>query len=177
MGHHSRTEPVCIASRRTRDENNRRKASQVLLITSACLLAGGAFEFVVAEVAHSAALFSDALHNLGDVFTTLGLYVGFRVSGRAPNARYPYGYGRAEDLAGIGVVLAIWVSAVLAGLESLDKLRAHGQTHHLFPGLAAALTGVVGNQVVAKYKLRVGREIDSKALVADARHSGVDALA
>jgi len=177
MGHHSRTEPVCNASRRTRDENNRRKASQVLLITSAGLLAGGAFEFVVAEVAGSAALFSDALHNLGDVLTTLGLYVGFRVSGRAPNARYPYGYGRAEDLAGIGVVLAIWVSAVLAGLESLDKLRAHGQTHHLFLGLAAALTGVVGNQVVAKYKLRVGREIDSEALVADARHSGVDALA
>src|SRR5712691_11667905 len=120
MGHHSRTEPVCIASRRTRDENNRRKASQVLLITSACLLAGGAFEFVVAEVARSAALFSDALHNLGDVFTTLGLYVGFRVSGKAPNARYPYGYGRAEDLAGIGVVFAIWLSAVLAGLESLE---------------------------------------------------------
>lgn len=177
MPHHSRSDTDCISHRRVRDEAARRKAIRALIVSSAWLLGVGMFEFFVGVAARSAALFSDALHNLGDVLTTLALYVGFRVSSRSPNARYPYGYGRAEDLAGIGVVIAIWVSAVLAGLESLEKLRAHGQTTLPLLGLAAALTGVIGNQAVARYKLRVGREINSEALIADSRHAGTDALA
>lgn len=177
MAHHSRSDNDCILNRRVRDQADRRKAIHALLVSSACLFGVGLFEFLVAVAARSAALFSDALHNLGDVLTTLALYVGFRLSCRSPNARYPYGYGRAEDLAGIGVVIAIWVSAVLAGLESLEKLRAQGQTTLPLLGLAAALAGVIGNQAVARYKLQVGREINSEALVADSRHAGTDALA
>ena len=177
MAHHSRSDNDCILSRRIRDQADRRKAIHALLVSSACLFGVGLFEFLVAVAARSAALYSDALHNLGDVLTTLALYVGFRLSCRSPNARYPNGYGRAEDLAGIGVVIAIWVSAALAGLESLEKLRAHGQATLPLLGLTAALTGVVGNQAVARYKLRVGREINSEALVADSRHAGTDALA
>ena len=70
----------------------------------------------------SVALLSDALHNMGDVFTTVGVYFGFRVSRREPTRHYPYGYGRAEDLAGVVIVAAIWGSAVLAGWQSYDKL-------------------------------------------------------
>jgi cation diffusion facilitator family transporter len=102
--------------------------------------------------------------------------VGFRVSKRPATAERPYGFARAEDLAGLGVALAIWASAVFAGYISVHKLTEHGQTSHLGLGMVAALVGIVGNQVVAWYKGRVGRRIQSTTLVADARHSWLDAL-
>ncbi|HSZ29328.1 MAG TPA: cation diffusion facilitator family transporter, partial [Pseudonocardiaceae bacterium] len=97
-------------------------------------------------------------------------------SKRTPTERYPYGWERAEDLAGLGVALVIWASAVFAGVESVHKLLANGGTSHIGAGIAAAVLGIVGNQLVARYKLRVGRRIQSATLVSDARHSWLDAL-
>ena len=107
----------------------------------------------------------------------MGVYFGFRVSRRAPSRRYPYGYGRAEDLAGIVIVAAIWSSAVLAGWQSYNKLISHRGTTHLTLGMIAAAIGIVGNQLVARYKLSVGKAINSAPLIVDARHSWLDALA
>src|ERR1700730_11871183 len=89
---------------------------------------------------------------------------------------YPYGYERAEDLAGLGVALVIWGSAVFAGVESYFKLVGNGGTIQVGIGMAWAALGIVGNQLVARYKLIVGRRIQSATLVADARHSWLDAL-
>jgi cation diffusion facilitator family transporter len=121
-------------------------------------------------------LLGDALHNLSDVSTSLVVWVGFRVSRRAPTGSHPYGYERAEDLAGLVVALVVWASAVLAGWQSWRKLVGGGRTSHLALGAGAALVGVAGNQLVARYKGRVGRRINSVTLVADARHSWLDAL-
>lgn len=96
---------------------------------------------------------------------------------KQPTARYPYGYGRAEDLAGIVILLAIWTSAGLAGWQSYDKLVSGRGTTHLTLGMLAATIGIIGNQLVARYKLRVGREIKSAPLLVDARHSWLDAIA
>lgn len=104
------------------------------------------------------------------------VYAGFWLSARPATARYPYGYERGEDLAGLGVVLVIWASAVLAGVESYLKLVGHGPTSAVYAGMASARLGMVGNQLVARYKLRVGTAIHSTTLVADARHSRLDAL-
>ena len=93
------------------------------------------------------------------------------------SASHPYGYERAEDLAGLGVALVIWASAVFAGYVSIHKLAHHGTTSHLGLGVAAAAVGIVGNQIVARYKLRVGTRIQSNTLVADAKHSWLDAIA
>ena len=124
----------------------------------------------------SVGLLSDALHNLSDVSTSLVVFLGFRVSRRAATERYPYGYERAEDLAGVGIAVVIWASAAFAAAQSIHKLVEHGTTRHLGWGIAGAAAGILGNQLVARYKLHVGRRINSAALIADARHSWLDAL-
>lgn len=159
------------------DEAQRSRAIRAIIVSSLGLLATSTFELIITVLSGSVALLSDALHNLGDVFTTVGVYFGFRVSRRQPTRRYPYGYGRAEDLAGIVILAAIWTSAGLAGWQSFEKLVSGRGTTHLSLGMVAAGTGVVGNQLVARYKLRVGRAIKSAPLLVDARHSRLDAIA
>ncbi len=160
-----------------RDEFNRRRAMRAIVFSSLGLLVTSGFELFITALSGSVALLSDALHNLGDVFTTVGVYFGFRASRRQPTRRYPYGYGRAEDLAGVAIVAAIWGSAVLAGAQSYDKLVSGRGTSHLSIGMLAAVFGIVGNQAVARYKLKVGRAINSAPLIVDARHSWLDAVA
>src|SRR6266516_4901134 len=160
-----------------RDESNRRRAMRAIVVSSFGLLLTSVFEISVTVLSGSVALLSDALHNLGDVFTTVGVYFGFRASRKPPTRHYPYGYGRAEDLTGIVIVIAIWSSAALAGWQSYDKLVSGRGTTHLTLGMVAAVVGIVGNQLVARYKGRVGREIKSAPLIVDARHSWLDAIA
>jgi cation diffusion facilitator family transporter len=136
----------------------------------------GGIELALAIFTGSVALLGDALHNLSDVSTSAVVFLGFRISGRTPTKRYPYGYERAEDLAGLGVALVIWGSAVFAGVESYFKLVGNGGTTHVAIGMGGAALGIVGNQVVARYKAIVGRRIQSATLLADARHSWLDAL-
>jgi cation diffusion facilitator family transporter len=158
------------------DRGERRRANRAVAASAAGLALTGVIELAIAVVSGSVALLGDALHNLSDVSTSLLVFVGFRASRRLASERYPYGYERAEDLAGIGVALVIWASAVVAGVESVAKLLRHGATHHVGWGIAAALVGIAGNQLVARYKLVVGRRIQSATMIADARHSWLDAL-
>jgi cation diffusion facilitator family transporter len=104
------------------------------------------------------------------------VFLGFRLSRRPPTERYPYGLERAEDLAGVGIAMVIWASAAFAGYESVRKLIEHGHTYFVGAGIAGALVGIIGNQAVARYKMTVGRRINSATLIADARHSWLDAL-
>jgi cation diffusion facilitator family transporter len=138
-----------------------------------------AVEFAFVAASGSAALLADALHNLGDVFTTATLWIAFVVGRRQPDRGYTFGYARAEDVAGVLVVLAIAASAAVAVWGSLHKLLGGEIPELRSPGwaLAAALVGVAGNEAVAQYKIRVGRRINSVPLEADGRHSRVDGLA
>ena len=175
LGHHS---VQAVGPERSRhDETEHRSAANRALVYSAIGLgAAGGIELVFAVFTHSVGLLGDALHNLSDVSTSLLVFLGFWVSKRTASPGHPYGYDRAEDIAGIGVSLAIWASALFAGIESVRKLVHHGQTDHLGWGIAAAFVGIAGNQAVAWYKGRVGRRIQSATLVADARHSWLDAI-
>jgi cation diffusion facilitator family transporter len=137
----------------------------------------GLFELALGLLGGSVGLLGDALHNLSDVSTSAVVFLGFRLSRRPATDTHPYGWERAEDIAGLGVALVVWASAVFAGLVSVHKLLEHGRTSHVYFGMAAAVVGVVGNQVVARYKGRVGRRIQSSTLVADAaQHSWLDAI-
>ena len=138
-----------------------------------------AVQFAFVAASGSVALLADGLHNLGDVFTTATLWIAFVVGRRVPDRGYTFGFARAEDVAGVLVLLAIAASAVVAAWESLDRLLGGDVPALRNPGwaLAAALVGVAGNEVVARYKVRVGRRIHSVPLEADGRHSRVDGLA
>jgi cation diffusion facilitator family transporter len=155
---------------------HRRDANRAVGVSAIGLALTGGIELALAIVTGSVALLGDALHNLSDVSTSAVVFLGFRISKRKPTTAYPYGYERAEDLAGLGVALVIWGSAAFAGVESYFKLVGNGGTTHVGIGMAGAALGIVGNQLVARYKLIVGRRIQSATLVADARHSWLDAL-
>jgi len=158
------------------DARDRREANRAVAVSAAGLAATGLTELLLAVLTGSVGLLGDAIHNLSDVSTSAVVFLGFRLSRRPPAERYPYGLDRAEDLAGIGIALVIWASAAFAGYESVRKLIGHGATSHVGLGIAGAALGIAGNQVVARYKLITGRRINSATLVADARHSWLDAL-
>jgi len=161
----------------TRDDaQERREANRAVAVSAAGLAVTGIAELLVAILTGSVGLLGDAIHNLSDVSTSAVVFLGFRLSRKGPTEQYPYGLDRAEDLAGIGIAIVIWASAAFAGYESIRKLLGHGATSHVALGIAGAVLGIVGNQVVARYKLVVGRRINSATLVADARHSWLDAL-
>lgn len=166
-----------MTSAATHNEAEDRSAAHKAIIASAIGLGlSGSIELAIALVTHSVGLLGDSLHNLSDVSTSGLVFIGFLVSKRTPNQRYPYGYERAEDIAGLGVALVIWASAVFAGVESYHKFVAHSPTTHLPLGMFGAFLGIVANQTVARYKGHVGRQIHSTTLLADARHSWLDAI-
>jgi cation diffusion facilitator family transporter len=158
------------------EEGHRREANRAVGVSAVGLALTGGLELLLALFTGSVALLGDALHNLSDVSTSAVVFLGFRISKRPPTAAYPYGYERAEDLAGLGVALVIWLSAVFAGYESYLKFVHNAGTAHVGIGIAGAAFGILGNQVVARYKGRVGRRIQSATLQADAKHSWLDAL-
>jgi len=158
------------------DAQERRQANRAIAVSAVGLALTGVIELALAVLTGSVGLLGDALHNLSDVSTSLVVFVGFRVSKHPPSQRYPYGFDRAEDLAGIGVAAVIWVSAAVAAVQSVHKLVSNAGTDHLGWGIAAALIAILGNQIVARYKGIVGARIHSGTLIADAKHSWLDAL-
>jgi cation diffusion facilitator family transporter len=146
------------------------------VISSVGLLVTFVLQIAVVVIGRSAALLADAVHNLADVFTAVPLWIAFALSRRQANRRFTYGYSRAEDIAGVTVVLFILASALFAGYAATQKWSSQTATTHLGLGMAAALIGAIGNELVAIYKIRVGKAIGSVALVADGQHSRADAL-
>jgi len=150
------------------------RGMRALLISLAVLGATAAIQAVVAALSGSVALLGDTLHNVADALTALPLGLAFWVGRRPPNRRYTYGYGRAEDLAGVVIVVLIAASSALAAYEAVSRLVSPGHVHHLWAVASAAVVGFAGNEVVARYRIRVGRQIGSAALVADGLHARTD---
>ncbi len=130
----------------------------------------------VVAISGSVALLADTIHNFSDALTALPLWVAFILGRRPPTRRYTYGYGRAEDLAGLFVVLMIALSAVVAGYQAVRRLIDPAPVDHLGWVAAAGLIGFLGNEAVAVYRIRIGRRIGSAALVADGLHARTDGL-
>jgi len=158
------------------DSAHRRAANRAVAVSAVGLAVTGGIELALAIVSGSVALLGDALHNLSDVSTSFVVFFGFRVSKRAPSARYPYGYERAEDVAGLGVALVIFASAGFAAYVSYHKLVSGAGTDHLTIAMAAAVIGMFGNLGVAQYKRMVARRIQSVTMHAEATHSWLDTL-
>lgn len=129
---------------------------------------------VVAAASGSVALLADTIHNASDALTAIPLWIAFVLGRRAATRRYTYGYGRAEDLAGLFVVAMIALSALVAGFEAVRRLVDPVPVAHLGWVAVAGLVGFAGNEAVAQYRIRVGRRIGSAALVADGLHARTD---
>lgn len=153
-----------------------RQGLRVVAIATAGMAVVAAVEFGFFAVSNSAGLLSDALHNLGDVLTTVAIWLAFLVARRPANMRYTYGYSRAEDLAGAFITLVIVGSAVAAAWESYARLISNERPTQIGWGIAAALFGFVGNEALAQYKIREGKRLNSGPLVADGQHSRTDGL-
>jgi len=131
-------------------------------------------QLVIVLVSGSVALLADTIHNFSDALTAIPLWIAFALGTRAATRRYTYGFGRAEDLAGLFVIAMIAASAAIAGIESIRRLTHPVAINHLGWVAAAGLVGFIGNELVAVYRIRVGRQIGSAALIADGLHARTD---
>src|SRR5215216_2544139 len=138
------------------------------------LAATAAFQVVVVILSGSVALLADTIHNFGDAATAIPLAIAFWFADRKPSRRFTFGYGRVEDLAGVAIVLTILASAIIAGHESVQRLLSPQEISHLWAVMGASIIGFLGNEAVAIFRIRVGREINSAALIADGYHARVD---
>jgi cation diffusion facilitator family transporter len=150
------------------------KGIRVIFISLGVLAVTALVQAVVVALTGSVALLGDTLHNVADALTAVPLAIAFSLARRAPTRRYTYGYGRAEDLAGVAVVLVVLLSSVLAAYEAVNRLLHPRDVHHLLAVALAGVVGFVGNELVARYRINVGREIGSAALVADGLHARTD---
>lgn len=138
------------------------------------LLLTALIQVAVVFVSNSVALLADTIHNIGDAFTALPLGIAFMALRLKPTRTFSFGWGRIEDLAGVAVVLTIFVSAIVAGYEAVDRFVHPTSVQHVWAVIAASVIGFAGNEGVALFRMKVGKEIGSAALVADGYHARVD---
>ncbi|MFF3414512.1 cation diffusion facilitator family transporter [Streptomyces sp. NPDC002698] len=150
------------------------RGMRALWVSLAVLGTTALAQAVVVVLSASVALLGDTVHNAADALTALPLGVAFTLGRRAATRRFTYGYGRAEDLAGIVIVLTIAASGAFAAWAAVGRLLDPQTVRHLPAVALAALIGFAGNEWVARYRIRVGREIGSAALVADGLHARTD---
>ena len=147
---------------------------RALKISLFVLLGTTILQFAIVMISGSVALFADTVHNFSDALTAVPLWIAFVLARRAPTRRYTFGYGRAEDLAGLFIVLVVAASAVVAAVQSITRLAHPAILHNLWWVVVAGLIGFAGNEAVAIFRIRVGRRIGSAALVADGVHARTD---
>lgn len=147
---------------------------RALKVSLFVLLATTVLQFLVVLFSSSVALLADTIHNFSDALTAVPLWIAFILGRRAATKRYTFGFGRAEDLAGLFIVAVVALSAVVAGWQSVDRLIHPQPLQNLGWVMAAGLIGFAGNEAVAIYRIRVGRRIGSAALVADGVHARTD---
>jgi len=138
------------------------------------LFATALVQIVVVLMSSSVGLLSDTIHNFGDAATAVPLWIAFALTRLGTSRRFPFGYGRFEDLAGVLVVLIILFSALVAGYQAIERLLHPASIGLLWAVAVAGVIGFIGNEAVAIFRIRVGREIGSVALVADGYHARTD---
>jgi cation diffusion facilitator family transporter len=143
-------------------------------ISLVALLLTAAFQMIIVAISGSVALLADTIHNFSDALTAIPLGIAFTLSRRARNARYTYGYGRAEDIAGVIIVFMILFSAFQAIYQSVVKIMDPQPISNIGWVAGAAVVGFLGNELVAIYRMRTGQQIGSAALVADGVHARAD---
>lgn len=149
---------------------------RALKVSLVILLITALFQVIVVLASRSVALLADTTHNFADALTAIPLGIAFIIGRRPPTKRYTHGYGRAEDLAGLFILLVIAASAAVAAIQAINRLIHPHDVHHVGWVVVAGIVGFLGNETAAVYRIRVGKRIGSAALVADGMHARTDGL-
>jgi cation diffusion facilitator family transporter len=147
---------------------------RALKISLFVLLATTILQMFVVIISGSVALLADTIHNFSDALTAVPLWIAFVLGRRVATKRYTYGFGRAEDLAGLFIIAVVALSAIVAAYQSIERFFHPQPLSNLWWVIAAGFIGFVGNEIVAIYRIRVGQKIGSAALVADGVHARLD---
>lgn len=147
---------------------------RALKISLFVLLGTTVLQFLLVLITGSVALLADTIHNFSDALTALPLWIAFALGRRAVTRRYTFGYGRAEDLAGLFIVAVVALSAIVAGWEAISRFAHPQNVENAWWIIVAGVIGFAGNEAVAIYRIRVGQRIGSAALVADGVHARID---
>jgi cation diffusion facilitator family transporter len=160
--HHGHTHGAIDSSITTNDRGLWAVKWSFIILALTCFC-----QVIVFYFSNSIDLLADAIHNIGDATTAIPLAIAFTLGKLKPNKRFTYGYGRIEDLAGLAVILTVFISGVIAGYEAINRFFHPEIVKSLKAVMAAALIGFIGNEVVAVFRIKVGKEINSAALIAD----------
>ena len=152
------------------------KGIRAVKISLAGLLITAFLQVIVVVITGSVALLADTIHNFSDGLTSIPLWIAFVIGRRAATKSYTFGFRRAEDLSGLFIVAMIALSAVVAGWESVKRIVDPIEVTNIGLLVAAGIIGFLGNEAVALYRIRIGTEIGSAALVADGHHARTDGL-
>lgn len=147
---------------------------RALKISLFILLGTTVLQLIIFLISGSVALLADTIHNFADALTAVPLWIAFVLGRRVATRRYTYGFGRAEDLAGLFIVAVVALSAIVAAWQSIGRLIHPETLHNLWWVAGAGVIGFLGNEAVAIYRIRVGQKIGSAALVADGVHARLD---
>lgn len=134
------------------------------------------FQVVILAVSGSLALLADTIHNFGNASAVIPLWIAYRLAPLRPNKNFPYGYGRVEDLAGVAILFIIVSGVIAAAYESIRRILDPQPVSYLGAVITASIIGFVGNELVARLRIRVGKEIHSPALIAGGYHARLDGI-
>ena len=152
------------------------KGLRAVMTSSIILFVGSLFQLLVVILSGSVSLLSDTIHNLGDAATAIPLSIAFILGKKKPNERFNYGYGKAEDLAGVTILIFMLASAIYAAYVSINRFFHPYTPTHLWVIAIASVVGFAINEGAALFRIRVGKEIKSEALIADGKHARMDGI-
>ena len=149
-----------------------KKAALLSIVVSAGL---AVLKYVIGILSGSVALIADAIHSFSDIISSIGVFIGLKISSREPTEEFPYGFYKIENIASLFLALAIFYAGYEIILTSVEQFGTAIVTH-LGLAILVALLSVVTALILSRYKLTVGRALNSPSLIADGEHTKSDAL-
>lgn len=162
-----------------REQDFEKTAMRVSSVSIAANFALTVFKLLAGVIAHSGAMISDAIHSASDVFSTVVVIIGIRISGKASDKDHPYGHERLECVAAIVLATILAFTGLGIGYTALGQIAGGDYEHLAVPGrlaLVAAVVSILVKEAMYQYTKICAKRIDSSALMADAWHHRSDAL-
>ena len=161
------------------DNEFQKVANRVSFITIIGNVALSVFKLLAGILAHSSAMISDAVHSASDVFSTIVVIIGVRLSSRESDKEHPYGHERMECVAAIILAMVLFITGLGIGIEAVKTIAGGNYASLQAPGvlaMVAAVISIVVKEVMFWYTKINAKRIDSGALMADAWHHRSDAF-